>query len=468
VLASNDSAVRADELLGQGFVDPPDSARPWVFWFWINSYVNKAGITDALESMKSVGIRGALILDAREGMGKLRAPAGPRFMSRQWQELFKYAVVEADRLGLQLSLNLCSGWDCGGPWITPEHAIKDIVWSEVKVQGPAEVSRVLAQPKVVDDFYRDVAVIAYPNLDGPGENRTGLKQFETKVGRKHARYLICRQALENDAAKAGEEDTKGKSVKDLTDRMDPSGRLVWNVPKGDWTIVRFGMTLPAGPIHCGYRMSKVKFASPGGDGYEVDWLSSKAIDFHFRHMAEKLIADLGPLVGKTLKYVHDDSWECSATTWTADFRREFKQRRGYDMMPYLPVLTGRIVDSREISNRFLWDYRRTIGDCIAENHYGRFRDLAHKHGMGIDSEAGGPWRPYIDALEALGKCDIPMGEAWARNKEPGEAKSSAVENWLRNADSVRQAASATHTYGKPIVEIRSCSNIWLTTSSATE
>jgi hypothetical protein len=179
------------------------------------------------------------------------------------------------------------------------------------------------------------------------------------------------------------------------------------------------------------------------------------MDMHFAETGGKMIADAGPLAGKTLKYVHDDSYEVAGPngqqpTWTPDFRAEFRKRRGYDPLSYLPVLARRIVDGRQVSNRFLWDYRRTIGDLYAESHYRRMRALAQKHGIGTHPESGGPFWLHIDALECEGINDVPMGEFWKRVPEPNGPVPMA--NWYPICDTVRQAASAAHVYGKPICQ----------------
>ena len=103
----------------------------------------------------------------------------------------------------------------------------------------------------------------------------------------------------------------------------------------------------------------------------------------------KIVADVGPLAGKTLVATHIDSWEVGSQNWTPRFREEFRRRRGYDLLPFLPVLTGRVVDSLEVSERFLWDLRQTVSDLLLENYAGRIRDLAHQNGLRLSIEAYG-------------------------------------------------------------------------------
>ncbi len=147
------------ERLAREFRTPPDSARPWAYWWWLDSNVTREGITLDLEEMKRQGIRGVLIFDAGLGNG---APTGPAFMGAEWRGLVTYAVQEADRLGIEVGLNICSGWDCGGTWVEPQDACKKLVWSETRTQGSVRFSEVLATPHTVDEYYRDIAVVAFP------------------------------------------------------------------------------------------------------------------------------------------------------------------------------------------------------------------------------------------------------------------------------------------------------------------
>jgi hypothetical protein len=132
-----------------------------------------------------------------------------------------------------------------------------------------------------------------------------------------------------------------------------------------------------------------------------------------------------------------------AINWTPTLPAEFRKRRGYDFLPFLPVIAGRIVDSRPVSNRFLNDFRRTIGDLAAENHYGSFVANAHRRGLQIHPESGGPHAVPIDAQQCLGADDAPMSEfwAWSWRHRIGDL----------NRFFVKQPASAAHTYGHRLV-----------------
>src|SRR5262249_18056653 len=144
-----------------------------------------------------------------------------------------------------------------------------------------------------------------------------------------------------------------------------------------------------------------------GLGLEVDKLSRTAMDTHWAGMMGPLVQGAGPLAGKSLNNSLIDSYEVGTQNWSPAFREEFRKRRGYDPLPYLPVVSGRVVESIEISERFLWDLRRTICDLFADNYFGYFADLCHKNGLLFSTEPYG--NGEFDNLQVGGMADIPMG-----------------------------------------------------------
>ena len=224
---------------------------------------------------------------------------------------------------------------------------------------------------------------------------------------------------------------------DLTSKMTGDGSLDWDVPAGKWTILRMGYSLTG---------ARNRPAPPTGSGLEVDKLSRKDVEAYFHGYTDPLADALGPLVGKSLRYVMMDSWEAGMQNWTDEMLSEFQARRGYDPRPYLPVLTGRVVGSADVSDRFLWDFRRTLADMFAENHYGTMAKLLKQRGIGIYAEAAGVSMEVIeDTLLNKSKVDIPMGEFWVRALHPE----------LQYYVDVRGAASASHVYGKNLVATES-------------
>jgi hypothetical protein len=267
--------------------------------------------------------------------------------------------------------------------------------------------------------------------------RPTLKNWEQKTMHKPLHFSApdTRPLLEEAPAQPGEEATRSADVLDLTSKLGSDGRLQWQVPEGEWQILRFGCTIGD--------HSRVSTSSDGWKGFALDVLDAGALNRYLDAVVEPLIADAGRYAGSTLKYLHTDSWEVEPVNWTQSLPTEFKKRRGYELLPYLPVLAGRIVDNREFSNRFLHDFRKTLGDLAIDNHYRIFRDRAHRHRLLVHPESGGPHAVPIDAQRCLGWNDAPMSEFWAwswRHRVGDE-----------NRFFVKQPASAAHTYGHKLV-----------------
>ncbi|MEZ4992162.1 MAG: glycosyl hydrolase [Saprospiraceae bacterium] len=224
-----------------------------------------------------------------------------------------------------------------------------------------------------------------------------------------------------------------EKIIDLTAKMDTNGQLHWEVPAGNWTILRTGYSLTG---------AKNRPAVPAGLGLEVDKLSKEHVLSYIQQYLDPIKAQLGPLYGKSLQYILLDSWEAGMQNWTEKMPEEFLQRRGYSLLPYLPVLSGRIVGNAETSDRFLWDFRRTLADLFAENFYSVMTEYMHKQGLNTYSEASGV---SLEILEDVLLCkkyvDIPMCEFWVRDLHPSA---------MYHVD-VRGAASAAHAYGKTFV-----------------
>ncbi|CAN5635867.1 hypothetical protein BH11ARM2_BH11ARM2_36830 [soil metagenome] len=410
------------DTLAAGFKAPPLSARPHTWWHWMNGNVTKAGITADLEAMRQVGIGGAQMFTVDQDI-----PAGPaKYGGTEWRELTAFAVKEAARLGLELCLHNCAGWSSsGGPWVTPEDGMQVVAWSAVKVAGPTTFSQILppvAAPRVDSavPLARDIAVYAYRTPKAGDTVVPRPPDFLQKTGVERGDGLkIDLTPLAQDIAIPSSE------VVMLTDKMDNEGRLTWQAPEGNWTILRMGY-VPTG-VHN-------HPAPPEGDGLEVDKLSKEAFDRHWSALVGKVISDVGPQGTKTLNNVLIDSYEVGDQNWTPKFREEFRRLRGYDPLPYLPVIAGRIIDTKEKSERFLWDLRRTIADLYAEDYFGRAAELAHQNGIRFSTEPYG--NGGFDTIQSGGKADIPMGEFWLG----GAAMETA-----------KLAASIGHTYGRPVV-----------------
>jgi len=216
-----------------------------------------------------------------------------------------------------------------------------------------------------------------------------------------------------------------RAVKNLSSNLRPDGSLDWEVPAGEWIVQRVGL-VPTG--------TQNSPAPSEATGLEVDKMNRVALKAHFDAYVGELITRVPASERKSLKHVVADSYERGPENWTDGFGDLFRQRYGYDPLPYLPVLTGRMVGGADPSNRFLWDLRRLVADRVAQDYVGGLRDLCHEHGLKMWLENYGHFGFPSEFLLYGGQCDEVSGEFW----ESGNL--GTVE--------LRAAASAAHTYGK--------------------
>ncbi|WP_316814233.1 glycosyl hydrolase [Pedobacter heparinus] len=157
--ASGGQGVQDIADIEKYFFHPPDSARPWVFYMWMNGNITKEGITLDLEAMKRMGIGGAICFNSAVGIPRGHVD----YAGDEWMAATVHAIQEAERLGLQLAIHNSPGYSgCGGPWVTPEMSMQQLVWTETQVKG--QVSVELAKPYAKHNYYQDAMVIAYPSL----------------------------------------------------------------------------------------------------------------------------------------------------------------------------------------------------------------------------------------------------------------------------------------------------------------
>ena len=424
-------------------MNPPRSAGVRCWWWWLNSNVTKEAITRDLEAMKSKGFSGAMLFDAggAEQRGNSQVPPGPTFGSPEWRELYKHALKEAERLGLVLGLSIQSGWNLGGPNVTPDFAAKQLTFSEIDIAGPAKYNKKLPLPKTRNDFYQDIRILAFPKK--ASEKAAPIRDLQLKSMYRELGGSApdCRFLLDDIPGTPGEADVRLNEIRDISDCLNTDGVLTWDVPQGEWIVLRFGATLTG---------AHVSTYSADWHGMVIDYLKKEPFQRYWDEVVAPLIEDAGPLVGCVLQQLETDSWECGGMNWTEGFEDEFMRFRGYDPIPYLPIFAGKIVESREISNCFLADFRKTLGDCVAENHYGQFAHLAHQLNLEIQPESGGPHAGPFDAMKNLGKNDIVMGEFWVPS--PHRPKPE-------NRFFIKQSSSVAHIYGKRYVGAESFTSI---------
>ena len=559
------------QSLYEEFADPPQEARPRVWWHWMDGNVSLDGIRKDIEWMDRVGIGGFHQFDAGGiGMRPIVDETMP-YQSPQWKVAMHYAMELAAAKGMETAVASAPGWSStGGPWVKPEDAMKKLTWRTVEVTGgtvqliriPAlfntpgtyqnipdggdtepwfehvatlavklpnaertlsemgatvtasgghftveqltngDYSDALELPRATDGDY---AWIQY-SFDMPqmiraltlcgGKKRSvwrndpptyenRLEASDDGLSWRHvcdipssitpvltmdipatrARYF--RLMVLNPSGSAGTkipefvlhgvvkvnhaEDKAGfaaphdfadyltpdsadpvQRVEDLS-LIDDNGRMIWDVPAGRWRIYRFGVSLTGKKNHP---------APPEATGLEVDKLDPKAWEAYFKEFFRIY-------EGAPVDYVLTDSYEAGQMTWTRNMFQEFKERRGYSLFPWLPALTGEILRGTAETEQFLFDWRRTLGELMAEN-YDRLGTIAREAGLkGRYTESHENGHVFVgDGMDLKRKADIPMSAIWMDNADAGSSIPMAMAD-------IRESASVAHIFGQNIVAAES-------------
>jgi hypothetical protein len=259
--------------------------------------------------------------------------------------------------------------------------------------------------------------------------------FEDKAG--FGTFVAAADTTTPDVTSA--EAVSPTQVVDLTSKMGPDGSLSWQVPEGNWAVVRMGYSLTGKKNHP---------ATPEATGFEVDKLSGLHVRDYMKTYTGMVSGAVSPNYSKSFRYFLMDSWEAGQENWTEEMLEQFKRRRGYDPTPYLLTLTGRIVGSSKDSDAFLWDFRRTLAEMLADNHYKLATNFLAKQKVGLYAEAMGISLPTTgDGLLNKGQVTIPMGEFWT--------PIAGVSDFPAREADVLEAVSAGHIYGKNIIATES-------------
>jgi len=334
-----------------------------------------------------------------------------------------------------------------------------------KLEGGDAPQHTIAFPAVTAKYFR-VIFKRNPAEPIPGwAAGYNFDQIRAKAGAPPADYEIVELALHSGArvnrfeekaafvpeselyglatpkVAAGEAVAKADVI-DLTAKMSADGTLSWTPPAGSWVVVRFGYSLLGITNHP---------ATAEATGLEVDKLDRRYVKKYFDTYLDSYKATVGAdLMGKRgIRYVINDSWEAGSQNWTDKMIAQFKKLRGYDPTPWMPVLTGQVVESSEASDRFLWDFRKTIGDLIANEHYGQLEATLHERGMGHYGESHEAGRAFVaDGMEVKKFNEVPMSAMWTQ--EPGVNN----ETYGFNADD-RESASVAHIYGQNLAAAES-------------
>jgi len=231
-------------------------------------------------------------------------------------------------------------------------------------------------------------------------------------------------------------------VVDLTSKLRPDGTLDWTAPRGRWIVQRFGYSLT------GHRNGP---ASPEATGLEADKLNAAHMRAYLEHYLDLYKETTGPeLMGsKGVTALLTDSIESGPQNWTDNMLEEFARRRGYDAVPWMPTLTGVVVESAAATDRFLWDFRQTISELVTDVHYRIVAEMARERGLTLYGEALEDRRPQLgDDIAMRRFTTIPMAAMWVN--PPGVTRGRS-NYW---AD-ITGAASVAHVYGQNLAAAES-------------
>ncbi len=386
------------------FRNPPAQAKPIMIWQWMDGVISMDGITADLEAYRDAGIGGVQQFMIGGPMQTLITDTANAIGTDGWRRHLRFAMDECERLGLSFGTHNCPGWSSSAfPTVKPEDSMQKLVWSETTVQGGKSKSgniRIALERPEVDpawDYYRDIAVVALPD--------TG-------------RYDIIAPLI-------------------LTDAMSADGILETSLPEGMWRVYRFGHTTNG--------MTNHKNAPTGGVGLECDKMSREALEKYWTGYPAMLLDIAGHHAGKTFSRIEIDSYEAGGQDWTPLMVEEFDTRKGYGLLPYLPLLAGRHLTDPALEKKFKGDWEDCVRDLFAENYYGYMSELVHRvPGMTLLAQPYGtggssPFNPiHTDKIvNALDEDDIVCTEFWVR------------PNW--GWKDIPRVTSAVHKQGRPIV-----------------
>ena len=367
------------ETLARQFQQPPMDYRPYVWWHWMGSLFSKEGITQDLEAMKEAGIGGATIFHLSSAVQESHTPMEnspwpeQTYRSPAYWEAMRHAAAEAERLGLKIGLHNTPGYSTtGGPWITEERGMQQLVSSMTRIQGGQAIAMKLEKPElpIYDGwgstrqratFYRDVAVMALP------------EKSEVAV----------------------------EEVLDVSAHIDTvTGLFNWQVPEGTWRIYRLGHTPTMANPH----------PLPDeliGKVLEADKMSEQQSRYHWQQVLDPLVEQLHAYIGRSFTHILIDSYEAGSQNWTPGFREAFQQQKGYDPLPYWALQQFHPDDPGV--KQFDADYRAVINRLYIDNGWKMARDMIHQAGLQLY------WEPYegpFDTAECTAIADLPMGEFW--------------------------------------------------------
>lgn len=410
------------KTLSVGFKDPPASARPYVYHWWLGGDVDTVRLKEEIRSFKKAGISGFTIFEIGS-RDTAYIKAGPAFLGKESLAFIKYAVDEAGRLGMTVGLNTASSWNAGGSWITPEYAAKSIYESILKVTDESKPRNKLPFPKI-------------PEKDAWGKER--LIEYR-KDGKPVYYREVAVLAVPVTATKASLD--TGRII-NVTGFFNPeTGILNWRAPAGEWEIHRY---------ICSNSGENLVLPSIHSAGPIIDHYDAASTEFHFMYIINKLESVFGDLRKTALKSLYMASYEAKGFTWTITLPEVFKKINGYDIDKFIPALFDEHTFPPEVYAEFMADFQRTLSELMINNFYKKSKEICNAHGLKNNSEAGGPGLPIhhvpVEPLKALGSLDIPRGEFWINHHRFNDQGVDILRV-------VKEVSAASHIYNQGIVEM---------------
>ena len=392
------------------FNNPPPESRPFFRWWWNGDRLSKPEIRRQLQVMKEAGMGGVEINPIampEQAQNLLEKPL--LWLSDEWIAMLKYTQDEAHKLGLIVDLIIGTGWPFGGEFLDPDETIQGVKGEVTIVKGPTKKS--IPLPKSVGkSTFKILQVVLYP------ENLYSLSQ-----------------------------------IIDLTDKVDPEKEtLEADVPAGKYKLC---------VVTWQNHFRQVSHGAPGGAGPVLDHFNQKAVEKYLHHMSDRINDRLGQKLGSGIRALFCDSIELEGANWTGDFNEEFSRRRGYEILPYLPLLLDSTLkvsgEFTDIIKRVRFDQSTTLAELFMERFLMTYHKWCHENEAESRYQAYGyPWL-YTDLIDGYLVPDIPEGDQWLFN---GGWQPYCDVDQIRYAIWDKYASSAGHLAGRKIISAEAMTN----------
>jgi len=459
VAASGSKVFPVSDMLENAFRHPPQSARLRAYaWHWIQGHITKEGITVDLDNMAKAGFAGAIIYhggnrkwEVESRTGAFIQEIGPvwDYLSKEHLDMIRHAADEARRLGLQLGMHAGAGWSgSGGPWIKPKHAMKTILIREDKVKGGTtyRFTRPTYDPDSGQGFVGLVAFkippaelasgkpVVLPAKDAKRGANADLWKHMSANPKEDLIPFAAAEKIPPNAVIAHNE------VLNLTPLIGTDGVLTWKAPEGQWVV----LVATYGPAL--YNVQEM--AMPSGVGLDCDHLDPAALECHWEYGIKPVLDRLEDHVGTTFRYIQLDSHETGNHTWGKNLPELFRRLHGYDLVPWLPALSGRVVGSTERTERFLRDYRKALEVGWNEAFAATMAKKCREHGLQFVAQ---PYdRGTFGCFSFGAAVDVVQCEFWI-----GGGSGIHRPNPNRRNPQIVPMASIAHTTGKNLLTAES-------------